>query len=780
MYWNPSEKGVGRGWDPIEDFSAVFDGNGYTISNLFINRATSDNNGLFESISSAHIRNLGLIGDLMMVLGEDNTGSLAGAAHDSVIENVFNTGIVQGVNGVAGGIVGKLVLSKIKNSFNTGSVQIEEAQVGGLVGYLKESEISNSFSTGFIRGASKEGGLVGWGPKKMIIHNAYWAKDSSAQSDSWGSNADLNYVGISLAALQCATKASVTSIESKCISNEIKADERSAPFILFHDWQLVSKGGHKLWNFGNKNQLPALVLNKTTYRDSDGDGSLNTLDQWPADRFASIDVDRDRYPDKWTIGCDKACIADSGEILDQFPLIPEIGRDDDLDGLADEWSAKCGRSCQKNSAIILDTYLSDTDNDGINNLKDDDDNNDGKRDADADSDGLIDINNVEQLNAIRFQMDGSGRKMAKRAALDNSGCPVVLFQGRHEFHCHGYELTNDIDFDTNQDGRIDSHDKYWNSNTNNRGEGWNPIGKNGDETIQFSSVFNGNNYVIKNLYINRPSTHYIGLFGYLYDAEIKNLGLTGELMQVKGRDNTGAIAGFGKFTHIQNSFNTGSVQGHGSSTGGLVGSMYEGKMSYSFNTGSVHSIGNDTGGLFGSLYKGALESSYNTGAIQSDGRNTGGISGRISEAKVKGCLNAGYIRSKFLTEGIYGVENESEFSSCFILTDLMPITPLSNKQKASGFQRISLNDLTCSADSETNKSNNECDLDSADAKNLSETLLSLNQWGVSKIRQKGPIDFIYKPDYLKVAIKENVLFEDENEEFKDKVFRTIRSFMKAL
>jgi hypothetical protein len=61
--------------------------------------------------------------------------------------------------------------------------------------------------------------------------------------------------------------------------------------------------------------------------------------------------------------------------------------DADLDGLPDAWAEGCDASCQGDSGLTLDAYPNDTDNDGLSNAEDTDDNNDGVPDADADSDG---------------------------------------------------------------------------------------------------------------------------------------------------------------------------------------------------------------------------------------------------------------------------------------------------------------------------------------------------------------------------------------------------------
>ncbi|MCK5460878.1 hypothetical protein KAI58_02745, partial [Candidatus Gracilibacteria bacterium] len=70
-----------------------------------------------------------------------------------------------------------------------------------------------------------------------------------------------------------------------------------------------------------------------------------------------------------------------------------------------------------------------------------------------------------------------------------------------------YILTQDIDC---------SATTGWNS-----GQGFDPIG---DHTNKFTGTFDGKNYKISNLYINRNNKYYVGLFGYaLGSGELKNV-----------------------------------------------------------------------------------------------------------------------------------------------------------------------------------------------------------------------------------------------------------------
>ena len=59
-------------------------------------------------------------------------------------------------------------------------------------------------------------------------------------------------------------------------------------------------------------------------------------------------------------------------------------------------------------------------------------------DIDKDDDGLIEVSNLETLNAIRYRLDGSGLQWSSATAVITTGCAVG--------GCKGYELTRDLDF----------------------------------------------------------------------------------------------------------------------------------------------------------------------------------------------------------------------------------------------------------------------------------------------------------------------------------------------
>ena len=209
-------------------------------------------------------------------------------------------------------------------------------------------------------------------------------------------------------------------------------------------------------------------------------------------------------------------------------------------------------------------------------------------DYDRDDDGLIEIAYLEQLNAMRWDLNGDGEADEGpdgtyytddyTAAFPNSvlymGCP---FEG-----CHGYELTRNLDFNNSASYASRVVNKDWTS-----GNGWLPIGSadeflevNGEfETTfygQFEMSFDGNGYTIANLYINRTGdadTGSIGLFGRIWeDSDIRRIGLIS--VNITGRAQVGGLVGVSDGARISDSYTTGAVRGI-SSVGGLAGVVHD-------------------------------------------------------------------------------------------------------------------------------------------------------------------------------------------------------------
>ena len=183
----------------------------------------------------------------------------------------------------------------------------------------------------------------------------------------------------------------------------------------------------------------------------------------------------------------------------------------------------------------------------------------GGRDYDADNDGLIEVRTLAQLDALRYDLDGDGLVdgatwMPYYAAFPRGALGMGCPDG-----CTGYELEEDLDFDTDRSGEADLGDTYWNG-----GAGWEPIGS---EDAPFAAAFHGNGRTLANLFINRPTEDEIGLFGEADRILIEDIGVVGA--DVTGQDGAGALLGRGIYVTVRNSHATGEVTGRNEVGGGV-------------------------------------------------------------------------------------------------------------------------------------------------------------------------------------------------------------------
>jgi hypothetical protein len=574
----------------------------------------------------------------------DVGGVIASLGSGNQLTALFNSGSIsiknRNSNARIGGLVGRAGSdNKIVASLNTGLIVSElssGAYIGGLVGFLYDnSHVKSSYSTGHINTLDSSfdsvGGLIGnqnLSIDSYTVENSYWLNDSSDPVLRYIDNERTSHIGLPLSILQCATSANETFENGGCES--VGAVEGlSNSLILFKDWDLHELSGAPIWDFGNEHQLPALNINGQIKRDSDGDGIFDENDAFPFSWSASVDLDKDGYPESWTVGCGYLCQSDSGLFLDQFPYDSSVGKDSDKDGLVDEWSKNCDLDCQAASRWEFDEHLNDTDNDGIVNSVDEDDDNNGRLDVDRDHNGLIEITTLTQLNAMRYQLDGIGYRASDNHALDQSGCPFVFFEGAVVQRCYGYELKNDLNFDTNNDGEITALDQYWND-----GKGWEPVGKPIRYVYAldaFSAHFDGNGYKIKNVYINRPKGESVGLFSSVKNTTIKRLGLTGSMMFIGGSSSVGALAGtLYRNVKVQECYSLGKVSGE-YVVGGLIGDLRSKNIILnSFSSSKVireSQYSSFFGGLVGKIYSNNLVSnSFSVGEVTTN-RQSGGLIG---------------------------------------------------------------------------------------------------------------------------------------------------------
>lgn len=162
----------GKGFNPIGDsgegaaFTGRFDGLGYHIFGLTINRASDSDVGLFGSVEGdAIIRNVTLNGG--SITGGDNVGSIAGSVSgNALVENITNTADIEGkenVGGIIGSLDGTNSTLNVHNFVNTGSVS-GTSNVGGIVGKASGVTLDGRiYNLGAVTATNDNaGGIIGY------------------------------------------------------------------------------------------------------------------------------------------------------------------------------------------------------------------------------------------------------------------------------------------------------------------------------------------------------------------------------------------------------------------------------------------------------------------------------------------------------------------------------------------------------------------------------------------------------------------------------------------
>ncbi len=298
---------------------------------------------------------------------------------------------------------------------------------------------------------------------------------------------------------------------------------------------------------------------------------------------------------------------------------------------------------------------------------------------DRDGDGLIEVDNLAQLDAIRWDPDGDGISDHADYAAAFSDADTGKMCSVES--CAGYELTANLDFDTNGNGKADEGDVYWDG-----GGGWIPIGEGNDP---FDATFEGGGRTISNLYIRRSPN--VGLFGILGSkSTVSGIRLVDTNVAASGYGAAGALAGIGRGVIEDNSAD-GLVAGCVDHIGGLVG-LNEGSIANSRSAGNVASARRSSASasgvitdlindlidfpLFGSERRtcyasggglvgensGTIASSHSTSVMSGFTDNFGGLaganSGAITDSYATGSVSANGCPDCFADVGGLVGENE--------------------------------------------------------------------------------------------------------------------------
>ena len=297
--------------------------------------------------------------------------------------------------------------------------------------------------------------------------------------------------------------------------------------------------------------------------------------------------------------------------------------------------------------------------------------------------GYMWVEDVEQLQAINTNLGGNYALRNSIDATSTSGW-------------------SDSEHDTKNEGflsiGIDYTGKVTETNINN------------EIKYGFYGNFDGIDYNIFGLTINREDTNNVGLFGVTHDANISNVTLVGG--SITGQSVVGSVVGAALgSTHITNATNSASVTGT-TDVGGIVGASRNEIISdgnngtitvnanavfkdlintgtikgTDFNDNATNTSISNTGGLIGYMHNGTLKgNSYNLGDVSSEGHNVGGLVGHAvnstignegedvqlvyNRLDVEGAYNVGGIVGNMKGTTVQNAENSGNVTASGYTTD---------------------------------------------------------------------------------------------------------------
>ena len=225
----------------------------------------------------------------------------------------------------------------------------------------------------------------------------------------------------------------------------------------------------------------------------------------------------------------------------------------------------------------------------------------------------------------------------KGVATEKNGwvtCPYSASQPERHLGCYGYEnFISGSTYDYTQllvgngTGWLLGR-QAWDMTGNT---GWIPVGKN--DTYPFVGNFDGQGFEIDSLWIYETSTtedYYLGLFGYVHDAKIENVGVNTAAKGVEFNSGTPAQEVFAAVgvlaalangaTSITNCYTTGHAESHAAMdnahVGGLIATMYgKSTVTNCYSKADVVCFADDCGGLLGAFIGDSITNCYATGNV---------------------------------------------------------------------------------------------------------------------------------------------------------------------
>lgn len=576
-------------WNPIGDshpFKGIFDGNGHTVSDLYIN-SSGYNLGLFGQVDGAEIKNVTVQGNVTGFYDEGNSLSgqyvglvLGVGTSNTKLENCESVGSVAGYKNVGGiaGIVpnGGTITMCINRATVTGSGQNSE-YVGGIVGYGQGFSLCANFADITSEGSSV-GGLAG-----QLNPNS----QGRGMSDCMNVG---NVIG----------KQYVGGLAGECFANNNVNN-----YSIGHVGATNQYAGLLVGMYGNN---PSTAFANTYYVKKAPVVENGTI---TAGQYCGHSSNPITAPAQAVNQADVA----SGKLANMLASVNSTWGQDLLDqentypvlnGKAVYFSGS--KLC--NGHLLSEAYTNDKAKETTTPA----------HSQEYDADGFCTVCHESRV------LHGTG--IAEDPYLISSVAQLEYLRdqsnmGSGKITAHA-KLVNDIDL-------------AYASASN-----WIPVSK--SNSNGFAGTFDGNGHCIKNLYSSFNQGGYVGLFGCVYGGTIKNLTVEGVIESSCG--NQGMIAGYSYGGNYYNCVAKGRINTSGSYfVGGIAGNISKSGSSNPVVQGcasyvDIVSTGTYTAGLVGMAGNGInMEACANYGNVTGTA-NVGGLMGYYnpnSESHITNC-----------------------------------------------------------------------------------------------------------------------------------------------
>lgn len=234
------------------------------------------------------------------------------------------------------------------------------------------------------------------------------------------------------------------------------------------------------------------------------------------------------------------------------------------------------------------------------------------------------------------------------------------------------ELTADITLNENLESKLNittTNNYTYGKATLKSGQSVNEWTAIGTETNPYAGTFDGGEYSIIGLYVNKTdsASKYNGLFGYVKNGTVRNV--TVEDSYIAAYSHMGGVVGYLYEGKIENCHcNDTWMKSQSGYMGGVVGYVYsqnDSAASISDCTSSVvYYQYQYSGGIVGNAEKTTIDDCVFSGELMGISKYSGGIVGYLKDGSITDCVNIGTMKGGDYTGGIAGYSKGCDIINC--------------------------------------------------------------------------------------------------------------------